>query len=123
MMRKMMMLVCAIMMVAASNAENLNVKPFKGVNVNVPARVRLVYGEKYGIDVQASDSLVASAIRWDVKDGVLSIRMIDENEAFDNVCITVMSPVEPKLTVGRNMELRETKRMQGYLTAKHNSDK
>ena len=109
-MKKMMIMVSAIMMAAATSAENLNLNPFSGVSVNVPARVRFVYGDKYGVDIQATDSLTASAIRWTVKDGCLRIRSIDNEEHLGEVCITVMSPVEPELTVGRNMEVKPSGR-------------
>jgi len=119
-MKKMMILASSIMMALAACAENLNLKPFEGVNVNVPARVRFVYGDKYGVEIQAADSLTASAIRWTVKDGVLRIRSIDAEETLGDVCITVMSPVEPKLTVGRNMEVKKTDRMHKDLAHNEN---
>lgn len=109
-MKKMMILASALIMGVAANAEMTNMQPFSGVSVNVPARVRLVYGEEYGMNVQAADSLVASGIRWSVKDGVLSIRTIDESEKLENVRITIVSPVVPKVSVGRNMEMRTAKR-------------
>ena len=117
-MKKMMIWVSAIMMALTACAENMNLNPFEGVNVNVPARVRFVYGEKYGVDIQTADSLTASAIRWTVKDGVLRIRSIDDGDLGD-VCITIMSPVEPKLSVGRNMEIKETNRVQRDLARSH----
>ncbi len=108
-MKKMMMiLVSAIMMSATTYAaEKLNVEPFEGVNVSAPVRVRFVYGEEYKVYVQSADSLAASAIRVNVKDGVLKIRSLDESESLNDVCITVVSPVEPRLSVGRNMEVKE----------------
>ncbi|MCD7721390.1 MAG: DUF2807 domain-containing protein [Prevotellaceae bacterium] len=111
-MKKMMILVSAIAMSLAANAESTDLTPFEGVNVNVPACVRFVYGEEYSMDVQATDSLVASAIRWTVKDGVLKIHSVDSSESISDVCITIVSPQEPKLTVGRNMEMRPTRRMR-----------
>ncbi len=109
-MKKMMIMLAAMMMAVSVNAENENVAPFEGVKLNVPARVRFVYGEDYSINVQAADSLVASAIRWNVKDGVLKISTMDENEDLGNVCITIVSPNEPAVSVGRNWEMREAKR-------------
>ncbi len=111
-MRKTMIMVSAIMMSLTASAENkMSVAPFEGVSVSVPARVRFVYGDEYAMDVQATDSLVASAIRWTVKDGVLRIRSIDGGGEMENVCITIVSPKAPSMTVGRNMEMRETERV------------
>ncbi len=107
----MMILVSAIMMAVAANAiEKMNLKPFEGVSVNVPARVRFVYGENYGVDVQSNDSLITSGIRMSVQNGVLRIRSIDESENVAGLYITIVSPVEPRLTVGRNMEVKNTLR-------------
>ncbi len=116
-MKKMMILVSAIMMALSAKAENMNLNPFEGVNVNVPARVRFVYGETYGVDIQATDSIAASGIRWSVKDGVLKIRSIDDNTELENVCITIVSPIEVKMTVGRNMEMKETNRVLGDISS------
>ncbi len=110
-MKKMMMiLVGAIMMCASSFAADrkMNVEPFEGVNVNAPVRVRFVYGEEYKVDVQSADSLAASAIRMVVEDGVLKIRAVDDGEVLNDVCVTVVSPVEPRLSVGRHMEVKDT---------------
>ncbi len=107
-----MIMASAIMMSLAANAESAELIPFEGVNVNVPACVRFIYGEEYSMDVQATDSLTASAIRWTVEDGVLKIHSLGETESMKDVCITIVSPTEPKLTVGRNMEVKQTKRMR-----------
>ncbi len=111
-MKKMMIMASAVMMTLAANAENMSIDPFEGVNVNVPAHVRFIYGENYAVDVQATDSLVASAIRCTVQDGVLKIRTLEDNEQVENVCITIVSPNEPKMTVGRNMEMKQTNRVR-----------
>ncbi len=111
-MKKMMMILVSAIMMSASSfaADNMNVEPFEGVYVNAPVRVRFVNGEEYKVDVQSADSLAASAIRMTVKDGVLKINSIDENEASDEVCVTIVSPVAPRLTVSRDMLVTEVKR-------------
>ena len=107
-MKKMMILVSTIMMVAAGYAKkNVEMKPFEGVNVNVPAYVRFVSGDNYEMGVRSTDSLAAQNILWSVEDGVLNIRSrhdLKEGEQ-PSVCITIVSPVEPKLTVGRDYEV------------------
>lgn len=111
-MKKMMILVSTIMMVATGYAkENVEMKPFEGVNVNVPARVRFVNGENYEMGVRSTDSVAANNIQWTVENGVLNIssryELADEDKA--NICITIVSPIEPKLTVGRNFEVAESR--------------
>ena len=73
-MKKMMTLVSVLMMVATAYAKNIEMKPFEGVKVNVPARVRVVSGENYEMGVRSTDSIAASKILWSVDDGVLHIR-------------------------------------------------
>ncbi len=109
-MKRMMILLTTIMMALSMNAKNEKVAPFEGVKLNVPVRVRFVYGTEYSLDIQAADTLVASAIRWTVKDGVLRIGTIDTAEDLSNVCITIVTPVEPAISVGRHLELHEPKR-------------
>ena len=107
-MKKMMILVSTIMMVATSNAKNVETKPFEGVDVNVPACVRFINGENYEMGVRSTDSIAARNILWSIENGVLKIRSrrtMREDEQKANVCITIVSPVEPKLTVGRDYEV------------------
>ena len=56
-MKKMMILVSAIMMVAAGYAKNVEIKPFEGVDVNVPACVRFISGDNYEVGVRSTDSM------------------------------------------------------------------
>ena len=106
-MKKMMILVSAIMMVATGNAKNVEMMPFEGVDVNVPACVRFVNGENYEMGVRSKDSIAAQNIEWSIENGVLKIKSRHEVEdnRQTNVCITIVSPVEPKLTVGRDYEV------------------
>ena len=108
-MKKMMILVSAIMMAAAGYAKNVETKPFEGVRVNVPARVRFISGDSYEMGVRSTDSIAAQNILWSIENGVLTIRSRYEVPASDEmpeVCITIVSPVEPKLTVGRDYQVR-----------------
>lgn len=114
-MKKMMIVALAGMMAVAGNAKNeknSNLKPFEGVSLNVPARVRFVYGNEYKVDVQSENHLAASGIRVSVENGVLKIRSIDEDVKNEELFITIESPVEPKLSVGRNMMVQSAGRDQ-----------
>lgn len=94
----------------ANAVEKQIVKPFEGVSVNVPARVRFVYGEDYKVYVHAQDSLFASGIRYGVQDGVLKIRSIDELDQNNELFITITTPIELRLMVGRDVEVKRVKR-------------
>lgn len=111
-MKKMMILVSAIMMVANVNAKSVETASFNEVRVNVPARLRIVSGDSYSVSIAASDVQVANAIRADVKDGVLSLttRNIEElGEAVNSLTITVVTPSEPTLTMGADVQIAARK--------------
>ena len=120
-MKKMMIVVSAIMMVATVYAkEHVEMKPFEGVNVNVPARVRFINGENYEMGIRSTDSVTAKNIKWTVENGVLNIssryELTEEDKA--NICITIVSPIEPKLTVGRNLEVASSRGNRELSTSK-----
>lgn len=111
-MKKMMILVSAIMMVANVNAKSVETASFNEVRVNVPARLRIIAGDSYSVNIAASDEHIAKAIRADVKDGVLSLttRNIEElGEAVNSLCITVVTPKEPTLTMGADVLAAEVR--------------
>lgn len=82
-MKKIMTLVAVIMMIATASASNnsnentsqepLKLAPFTEVNVNVPARVKLVRGEEYGVMANTIDILDTARLEYEVKNGVLYI--------------------------------------------------
>ena len=77
--------------------------------VNVPARVRVIRGSQYGINLSAEDSLLTSAIRYSVENGTLSINTIDETLLLaegSEVVITITAPEMPSFKTGRDFEAR-----------------
>ncbi len=78
-----MTLVAAIMMIATANAsdnsaennsnEPLKLAPFSEVNVNVPARIKMIQGDEYGVMANAAHSFDLTYLDYEVKDGVLYI--------------------------------------------------
>lgn len=111
-MKKMMILVSAIMMVANVNAKSVETASFNEVRVNVPARVRIVAGDTYSVNIAAADNSIAQAIRADVKDGVLNLttrNMEVLGETAPSICITVVTPIEPTLTIGRDVQVASTR--------------
>ena len=106
-MKKMMILASAIMMAATANAKRVETASFDEVRVNVPARVRIIAGETYSVNVAAQNEMVASTVRYEVKDGVLKINSRDIDELMkseESLHITIVAPKELKLTIGRDME-------------------
>lgn len=106
-MKKMMILASAIMMAATANAKRVETASFDEVRVNVPARVRIIAGDTYSVNVAAQNEMVASTVRYEVKDGVLKINSRDIDELMqseESLHITIVAPKELKLTIGRDME-------------------
>lgn len=104
-MKKMLIMASAIMMAAAANAQRVETESFNKVLVNVPARVRVVPGDTYSVNIATTDSLLAQSLRMNVENGVLSITpdakvMNDETDA--NLRIIIVTPVEPQVVAGRD---------------------
>lgn len=105
-MKKIMTLASAIMMVAAANAEINNTAAFNEVKVSVPARVRVIKGEKYGVSVKAEEEFQASAVTYTVENGMLKLTTKDRT-LFDwekpSVIITITTPEDVNITTGRGL--------------------
>ena len=106
-MKKIMLILSAIMMVANVSAEPKSIEPFDQINVEVPARVRVVQGEEYGIQVISADSNSTRNLKYSVVDGVLRIKTesSDMMEASPrNMVITIITPADnAKVTTGDDM--------------------
>lgn len=107
-MKKMMILVSAIMMATIANAQQVETTSFDEVRVNVPARVRIVAGENYGVSIATKNEEVAKAVNYDVKNGVLNINTRDIEALADEnaIRITIVTPHKLKVTTNRFMETR-----------------
>ena len=115
-MKKVLVLIAVVMMTLGMNAEVKNINAFSEVKVNVPARVRVIRGSQYGINLSAEDSLLTSAIRYSVEkirysveNGTLSINTIDETLLLaegSEVVITITAPEMPSFKTGRDFEAR-----------------
>lgn len=105
-MKKMIVMAIAMIMTIAANANEINTNEFNAIRVNIPTRIRMVKGDTYSVIVQASDSITARSINVSVENGVLKINSRDA-EALDNskLRITIVTPTEMDVTVGRNMEV------------------
>ena len=108
-MKKLMILVSAIMMVATANAKRVETSSFNEVRVDVPARVRIVVGDTYCVNITAANKYIEDAVRAKVKDGILTLNVRDLEQLGDStnsLRITIVTPVAPKFMAGRMMETR-----------------
>lgn len=119
-MKKIMTMVAMIAMIATANASNKNtdnamneptkVAPFTEVNVNVPARIKLVRGEEYGVMANAIDMADVNKLDYRVKDGVLYI----STESMDmlrasgrGTVITVFTPADnANIKIGNDVQAK-----------------
>lgn len=104
-MKKIMTLVAAIMMIATVSAndnktdntatEPMKLAPFTEVNVNVPARIKLIHGDEYGVVANSANSLDTTLLDYQVRNGILyiSTESLDMLRASGRgTIITVITP-------------------------------
>ncbi len=103
-MKKMLIMASAIMMATAANAQRVETESFDKVMVNVPARVRVVPGDSYSVNIATSDSILANSIRVQVENGMLKISStVEDRKENDKVLrLIIVTPVEPRVMAGRN---------------------
>jgi len=104
-MKKMLIMASAIMMAAATNAQRVETESFNKVLVNVPARVRVVPGDSYSVNIATTDSVLAKSLRVDVKDGILSINpdlKYGQSESESTLRLIIVTPIEPEVEAGRD---------------------
>ena len=109
-MKKIMILVAAMMMAVTVDASNKSIKnavetpnrmaPFSEVNVNVPSRIRVVQGEDYGVMINGTADYDSTMLDFHVEDGILyiSTRSMDMLSASGRgTVITVITPATDAL--------------------------
>jgi len=128
MIKKMMMMACAILMTVAANAQSFETKnevetvPFVQTLIDVPAHVYFVVGDRFGFSVEAGDEVLGNLIQCSVKDGVLTFKFdrnmeedaiyydanaseFDSEEADDvEYVITITAPIVPEIITSSNYE-------------------
>lgn len=105
-MKKIVIMCVAIMMALTTKAERIeNVAPFSKVNVSVQGRVRIIQGEAYGVSICSDSREASNAVRYTVKDGVLSIdNKYQETEESGRTVITIITPTDSiDLTAGNGL--------------------
>lgn len=112
-MKKIMIMASAIMMAATLNAEPQSIEPFDKINVEVPARVRVVQGNQYSIQVVSADKKSHDVV-YSVENGVLKISTNNSNklnESPRNTVITIITPADDAIvTTGSEMAKMPIKR-------------
>lgn len=117
-------MVAVLMTMATTNASNKNtdsiskapekMEAFSKVNINVPARVKLVSSEEYGIMVNTASAFDATKLDYEVRNGILYI----STECGDmlsgsgrGTSIIIYTPeVHTDVTLGDDVVLRRKKK-------------
>ncbi len=102
-MKKIMTFVSTLMFTLCASAMTAETEAFSEVKVSVPVRIRLVQGEAYDVSVRSQNEVALEGMRLEVRDGVLHIGGLSSSSA--DVCVTICSPEEPELVVGRSLEV------------------
>jgi hypothetical protein len=123
-MKKIITMVAVLMSMATTNASNKNtdsiskapekMEAFSKVNINVPARVKLVSSEEYGIMVNTASAFDATKLDYEVRNGILYI----STECGDmlsgsgrGTSIIIYTPeVHTDVTLGDDVVLRRKKK-------------
>lgn len=105
----MILTLCAIVMaVATTSAQNVETNPFDKVQIDVAARVRVIDGNSYGVNVRSSDKDWAESIKVSVENGVLAISTRDGYNAEDETTIiTITCPTDVDVAISHNFEAFE----------------
>ncbi|MCR5312786.1 MAG: hypothetical protein K6E54_03915 [Bacteroidaceae bacterium] len=132
-MRKSIMFACAMLMAIAANANSetknsketktttytiaetkfdkngnvnvVNVDAYEVAQIDVPARVRIIKGNNYGVNVVALDKQAEKSIRYTVKNGILrfysrSAEVLDNN----SVVINLVVPATPEIKTSADLD-------------------
>lgn len=108
-MKKMILTLCAIVMaVATTSAQNVETCPFDKVEIDVAARVRVIDGNSYGVNVRSTDKDWAENIKVSVENGVLAISSRNGyNTEDETTVITITCPTDVDVATSHSFEAFE----------------
>lgn len=107
-------IIIAVSNVSASaqsiNREADEVDQFFSTVINVPAKVQLVEGETYSVEVIAEDEEVAKGVKYQVIGGVLFIYLSNGMEAqyisSEDITIIVTAPRKAEVKTSKNFSIK-----------------
>lgn len=104
-MKKMIILAVAMMIMAVANAKSVETEAFSALRVNVPADVRVVRGNTYGVSLKANSREVERAVRLRVVKGTLYIDTRDLDALPDDtrLRVTITVPADCAVKAGSDM--------------------
>ncbi len=110
-MKKIMTVICAIVLATISaSAKDIRTAPFNKVQVDVEARVRVIDGYRFGVNVRSTDKDKAEGIKVSVDNGVLTITG-NNSEALkcedETTVITITCPTNVDITAGLAYEAHD----------------
>jgi len=82
------------------------VDAYSVAQINVPARVRVIEGNEYSVNVVALDKMAEKSVRYNVKDGVLHVYSVAFDEVENNaIVVNLIVPSAPKIKVAGNLDM------------------
>ena len=110
-MKKIMTVICAIVLATISaSAKDIKTAPFNKVQVDVEARVRVIDGYRFGVNVRSTDKDKAEGIKVSVENGVLTISG-NNSEALqcenETTIITIPCPTNVDVAAGLAYEAHD----------------
>lgn len=105
-MKKYVTLALMALLTLSVNAKKVNTSRFSTVKVDAPVRLVIEKGNRYAVNVLSHDRELATAISWEVKDGVLHLSTrdfdsLDRAGSIVNVIVTV--PTDVDYEIGRGL--------------------
>ena len=108
---KMMAMAAMMVMSVSASAKDIDTTPFDKVQIDTEARVRIVDGDKYSVNVRSTDQALAEDIKVSVENGTLAIT--STNGALpegETMIITITCPTDLDVATSYYYETQEIER-------------
>ena len=106
-MKKFIAIAFAAVIAISANAKKVETAVFNSVKINAPVHLVIVPGRSYSVDVTSRETGLASAISWNIKNGVLNISARDLEaleQANGTVDVIVSAPRGIDYQIGQDMQ-------------------
>lgn len=92
---KMMAMAAMMVMGISASAKDIDTTPFDKVQIDTEARVRIIDGDKYSVNVRSTDQALAEDVRVNVENGTLAITSVNGSlPEGETMIITITCPTD-----------------------------
>ena len=106
-MKKFISLALAAFIALSASAKKVTTSAFSSVKINAPVHLVIVPGKSYSVNVVSRNPQLATAVSWQVKDGVLSLSALDLaslEQSRTGVDVIVTAPESVDYQIGHNFQ-------------------